>query len=703
MMVGPVNDVETDASSQQDILTDPNGYDGIAGLTGSVPNIPYLAPGGGSVSVRLGNSAVNFGTEYLSYPITVTSANNTFSYQYAVVLEHPQNHTQLQQPRFTVTIYDSLNNPLPGPCGNYSIDGSLAASDSTFFPFFQINNNSDTLSGFYKKWANVVVDLSNYVGQTMTIRFVTQDCTLGAHFGYAYIDATCLKLMSHLPYCQNDSVGSITAPAGFNSYQWYDNSGNAIAGATGVTLYVTNPVPGATYTVIMQSSAGCANSLTGTLTVDSTTAIYHTLVTNISCFGAHDGSAFINQTAASGSIIYTWKDSIGTVIPTSSHPNSPDSLVNAAPGLYTCTVQTPGGCMATDTFRITQPLPILAHATTPICPNEPQVALYAPGGTNYQWYDAGNNLISNASDSLYIVQSPALGQAYTVHFSPLAGCPYTIKDSFYLYRLNHPPTASGSPTCYGYGTASMGQPTSHPAGVTGPYTYNWVWAGNSVVLGTTASINNLYAGTYYVTAISPYGCSILDTIVVTQQTNPYDSLKLTTKYCPDDNPIVLHAPTGYSTYAWYESGNTIGTVLSTYDSLIISPPSVGVPYTVELQNPVSGRCNIILNTMLDYSLPPAIPGFITSTNVFTPNDDGINDYFLLNQNSYKYIKDFHIEVFNRWGRKVFETNDLSSQWDGKINGLSASEGVYYWIASYTQACLLNAPVLTTNGFVQILK
>ena len=175
------------------------------------------------------------------------------------------------------------------------------------------------------------------------------------------------------------------------------------------------------------------------------------------------------------------------------------------------------------------------------------------------------------------------------------------------------------------------------------------------------------------------------------------------KYCPDDDFIVLHAPPGYSSYSWYSNTNATGPVLSTYDSLVVSPPVYGSPYTVFMPNPIVGDCNIILKVYLDYSLPPAIPDFITSTNVFTPNEDGMNDHFLLNQNSYRYIKDFHIQVFNRWGTKVYETDDLTSQWDGKVNGNNASEGVYYWMASYSQACLLNAPQLTAYGFVQILR
>ena len=60
-------------------------------------------------------------------------------------------------------------------------------------------------------------------------------------------------------------------------------------------------------------------------------------------------------------------------------------------------------------------------------------------------------------------------------------------------------------------------------------------------------------------------------------------------------------------------------------------------------------------------------------------------------------------IRDRWGSPAFKSDDVTSQWDGKINGVSASEGVYYWIAHYKQACLVNPPLLTVHGFVHIVK
>ncbi len=696
---GPFNTNESDGYSQHTILNNAGAYDLNAGLTGGIPNIPYVAPGSGAVSVRLGNSHIYQGTEFLKYSLAVTASNNTFSYQYAIVLEDPPGHLPSEQPRFIVNVYDGSGVAIPGPCMSYSIDGDAASADTTFKPFFDSYGN---VQGYYKKWATMIVDLTSYIGQTVVIEFITQDCTLSGHFGYAYIDATCLQMQSTLPFCQNDSIGTLTAPEGYNAYQWFDSSGNPILGANATSLNITNPVNGSTYTVAMYSSSGCSHSLTTTIVIDSSSVLFNNIVSNPICYEDNGGYAYVNQLGGGGPFIYTWINSDGIIITPS---GSSDSLQNIPPGEYYLIVQSANGCMSKDTFQIIQPPPIITYSGIPICPNETSVTLTSPIGSNFQWYDPIGNLISGATTSTYAAITPAVGQTYSVNYSPPSGCDITNVDSFYLYQLNQAPSGVSNVTCFGYndGAAFTTVPTSNPIGAAGPFTFSWTYSGSSSVISITDSLNNIFAGTYYVTTTSAAGCSVSDTIIVIELPNTFDTLKITMKYCPDDEMIVLHAPLGYNTYAWYANQNATGPVLSTFDSLIVSPPVFGAPYTVFMPNPNIGDCNIILKVNLDYSPPPAIPGFITSTNVFTPNGDGVNDLFLLNENSYRYIKDLHIQVFNRWGTKVFEADELSDRWDGKINGSNAAEGVYYWMASYSQACLLNPPTLTAYGFVQIFR
>jgi gliding motility-associated-like protein len=68
-------------------------------------------------------------------------------------------------------------------------------------------------------------------------------------------------------------------------------------------------------------------------------------------------------------------------------------------------------------------------------------------------------------------------------------------------------------------------------------------------------------------------------------------------------------------------------------------------------------------------------------NVFSPNEDGVNDYFEIPdvELTYCFDTDFYIKIFTRWGKKVFEDNKVNFKWDGKMkNGALCSDGVYFY-------------------------
>jgi gliding motility-associated-like protein len=65
-------------------------------------------------------------------------------------------------------------------------------------------------------------------------------------------------------------------------------------------------------------------------------------------------------------------------------------------------------------------------------------------------------------------------------------------------------------------------------------------------------------------------------------------------------------------------------------------------------------------------------------NAFTPNGDGNNDYFEIfgKKDGWKQIQ---ILIFDRWGEKVFESNDMNFKWDGVYKGELMQPGVYVYL------------------------
>lgn len=62
-------------------------------------------------------------------------------------------------------------------------------------------------------------------------------------------------------------------------------------------------------------------------------------------------------------------------------------------------------------------------------------------------------------------------------------------------------------------------------------------------------------------------------------------------------------------------------------------------------------------------------------NSFTPNGDGMNDNFGAFGES---ITNFNIEIFDRWGMRVFESSDVNHRWDGMFKGKLAPQGTYVY-------------------------
>jgi len=70
---------------------------------------------------------------------------------------------------------------------------------------------------------------------------------------------------------------------------------------------------------------------------------------------------------------------------------------------------------------------------------------------------------------------------------------------------------------------------------------------------------------------------------------------------------------------------------------------------------------------------------ITIPNVFTPNNDNINDEFSINLNGIT-VTDYSIKIYNNWGVLMFSSQNANINWDGRTSaGIKVSEGNYYYI------------------------
>jgi gliding motility-associated-like protein len=71
--------------------------------------------------------------------------------------------------------------------------------------------------------------------------------------------------------------------------------------------------------------------------------------------------------------------------------------------------------------------------------------------------------------------------------------------------------------------------------------------------------------------------------------------------------------------------------------------------------------------------------YMNIPNVFTPNGDGMNDYFFPREMLTRGLTSFSLEIFNRWGQLIFATTSLDGRgWDGRFNDVAQPEGVFVY-------------------------
>jgi hypothetical protein len=164
---------------------------------------PFIGSGlqttsGSSKSFRIGNTNVGNGSEMISKKFTV-NGSGVIRFMYAAVFEDP-GHGPTSNGSFWVKVYDNsgvpiLNKVYLEPTSSLPLDKIVA---NLLNPFFQ-NTNGSTV---YRDWTCAKIDLSAYVGQNVSVAFITTDCSAGGHLGYAYIDDWCGN-------CNGASTGSI--------------------------------------------------------------------------------------------------------------------------------------------------------------------------------------------------------------------------------------------------------------------------------------------------------------------------------------------------------------------------------------------------------------------------------------------------------------------------------------------------------------
>ncbi|RZA00888.1 MAG: PKD domain-containing protein [Sphingobacteriaceae bacterium] len=111
------------------------------------------------------------------------------------------------------------------------------------------------------------------------------------------------------------------------------------------------------------------------------------------------------------------------------------------------------------------------------------------------------------------------------------------------------------------------------------------------------------------------------------------------------------------------------------------------------------------NTSISNRACTFLPPRIYAPNAFTPNSDGVNDVWNVSATSIynkagSPLKDYKLQIYDRWGSLVFESNDVYKGWDGKHNGTNSPIGVYVYLI---KAEALNGNYINLRGNITLVK
>ncbi len=397
-------------------------------------------------------------------------------------------------------------------------------------------------------------------------------------------------------YGQSTGAVDATPTGGVGPYTYSWNN-------SATTEDITNVLAG-TYVIVVTDANGA--TATDTFVVNQPAPLMVSgVVTHVTIYGQSTGAVNATVNGGVGPYTYSWSNSAIT-----------EYITNVPAGTYVITVADANGAIATDTFVVNQPAPLVASGnTTDVTINggsNGSVNITPNGGVGpytYVW--------SNGSTSEDISGVPA--GSYTVTITDANGATFTD-----TYVVGQPAllTIAGVVTNVGIYGQSTGAVDATPAGGVGPYTYLW---SNGA---TTQDISGVPAGTYGVIVTDVYGATANNTFVVYQP----DPLTVTgnvtdvTVYGQSWGVVDIHPAGGVGPYTYVWSNG------ATSQDLTSVPAGT---YTVTITD--ANGATVVDTYTVNQPAPLAVTGVVTDVAIFGQSTGAINATVTGGVGPYTYV------------------------------------------------------------------
>jgi len=482
-----------------------------------------------------------------------------------------------------------------------------------------------------------------------------------------------------MPLCNGGSDGiiSLIPSGGVPSYEY-----SIDAGVTYQTSNSFNTVAAGTHTIRIKDNVGCTKDTTVTLAEPTLLAASATSTPG-GCNG-NDGTIVV--TAANGTPGYTYSVNNGTT-----YQNAPNFIVSG--GNYpNIKVKDANGCVTNTSVVVTliDDMTITPMRDTTICAESsvqlfPQVSNQA---TVFNWSTLTTPALTNTlSDST--IRNPVATPTDTIIYTLQANWGVCFrKDTIKINVLRKPIPYAGTDVtvCYENSDTIL---VGSVRDTSGTVNYSWSPANScSTPNYQITTVSPTTTQLYTLTVTDNYGCnfSVTDDVLVTLQP-PVPAFAGNDTIAAINTPLQLNASGGDS-YVWSPAN-------------FFSNPGISNPYITIANDQLftlvvtaGGYClgydTVFVRTYRDtgYYVP----------NSFTPNGDGLNDFFRaipVGVASTEYFR-----VYNRYGQLIFQTNKWLKGWDGKYQGKKQPMGTYVWTV---KGRFKNGEVIEKSGTVILIQ
>lgn len=369
-----------------------------------------------------------------------------------------------------------------------------------------------------------------------------------------------------------------------------------------------------------------------------------------------------SQLTTTGATTYIWSPALGL-----SNPNSANPVANPiVTTQYFVTGTNNFGCISNDSVTISvNPKPVITLTKDSLICFNSTIQLLAGGGNSYSWTPTSslsNPLIPNP------IASPIGLTRYYVTVKNINNCinidsvDIDVRPAN-IFKLNNP--------------ASICKNDTIRLIASGGDTYSWTPSGS---LSSGAVANPLAKPTFttnYSVQITDTTCNQSTTLstLVTVLPLPLLSVSKSNDIDCSNNKSQLKA-TGAAQFIWVSDP----TLSSTSISNPIARPTTSTKYFV-LGKDQAGCTNtdsiqVIVNSdnKSGYLMP----------NAFTPNNDGVNDCFGIQY--WGIILELDFSIYNRWGQRIFHTNNPLECWDGTYKGILQNPDIFTYSIKAKTSC-----------------